>query len=90
MANDTSAKCDCASRFQVVIGDDASYDRAKKLLNAGRHPTFIGRDTVCRNARNGGLLIFRWQDSDVVMMQMPIRAVKFFRRSANSLNDKAI
>ena len=26
----------------------------------------------------------------MIMMQMPIRAVKFFRRSANSLNDKAI
>lgn len=38
------------------------YDRVKAILNAGRHPAFVGRDTVRRCANNGG--VFIWSDGD--------------------------
>lgn len=46
--------------YRVEVGrpNAADYARAKRLLNIGRHPTFVGRDMVARCARNGGLLFF--------------------------------
>jgi len=34
------------------------YDAFKKILNAGRHPTFIGREMYGRNCQNGGALFY--------------------------------
>lgn len=50
-----------------VLGRPEEYDRAKRILNAGRHPTFIGRDLVRRNARNGGLLFFLVGEQDAAV-----------------------
>ena len=47
-------------------GDE--YSRVKRLLNVGKHPTFIGRNMVERWAKNGGLLLFCWGDQDVGVM----------------------
>lgn len=57
----------------MVIGDAESYERAKRLLNAGKHPTFVGRDMVGRNAKNGGLLIFRVSGEDLGVMVVNAR-----------------
>ena len=34
------------------------YPAWKKIFDAGRHPAFIGRDTMMTNANNGGALFF--------------------------------
>lgn len=72
-------KCDCATSYTLVLGQATSsdYKRAKRILDRGKHPTFIGRDLVIGHARNGGLLIFRFQDVDV--------AVAVVNTSVNSL-----
>jgi len=57
--------CACARDYEVVIARESEYSRLKTLLNRGRHPTFVGRDMVERNARNGGALVFRFGGEDV-------------------------
>ena len=42
--------------FTIEIGAPQAYARAKSILNAGRHPVFIGPNMVARSARQGGLL----------------------------------
>jgi len=42
--------------LQVALGKTNEYDRAKGILNRGKHPTFIGKTMVQRNALQGGLL----------------------------------
>lgn len=44
--------------YRVEIGRLDEYERIKRLLNRGRHPTFIGRAMVARCTHNGGLLFF--------------------------------
>lgn len=39
----------------------------KKLLNVGRHPTFIGRNLVKRCAMNGGAFLVIFDDADVAV-----------------------
>jgi GNAT superfamily N-acetyltransferase len=51
-------KCDCASRFEVRLARKEDYPEWKKLLDAGKHPAFIGRDSMQRNAENGGALLY--------------------------------
>jgi GNAT superfamily N-acetyltransferase len=41
--------------WEPQLGRQAEYKRAKDLLNAGRHPTFIGRQMLSRCAEQGGL-----------------------------------
>jgi GNAT superfamily N-acetyltransferase len=48
--------CDCATGFVIRVGRGNEYRRAKRLLGVGRHPVFVGRDVVRRNALDGGLL----------------------------------
>jgi len=43
------------------------YERAKRLLDAGKHPTFIGRNLVARCAMNGGAFIFSAEGADVAV-----------------------
>ncbi|MGH9525657.1 MAG: hypothetical protein ACRD2F_03205 [Terriglobales bacterium] len=42
--------------WTVEIGAPGDYRRAKALLNAGRHPAFVGPGMVARAAAHGGLL----------------------------------
>ena len=53
--------------FTVHIGRDTEYKRAKTILNRGRHPAFIGKSLVCRNARNGGLIFFQVNGNDAAV-----------------------
>ena len=59
------------------LGRETEYDRAKAILNVGRHPTFIGRELVGRCARNGGLLFFtvNGEDAAVVIVNPKISAL---------------
>lgn len=50
--------CDCAARFEVRLARSHEYPAWKKVLDAGRHPAFIGQNTFARNATNGGALFY--------------------------------
>lgn len=60
-------ECDCSKRFLVRVGRTDEYRRAKKIFDKGTHPTFIGRSTVLRAARDGGLLFYTLGDQDVAV-----------------------
>lgn len=45
----------------------SEYARFKRVLNAASHPTFIGRETYGRNAREGGAFVFRLGGNDVAV-----------------------
>ena len=47
-----------------ILGRPTEYDRAHQIFNRGRHPTFIGRITVERNAVNGGLMFWQFGGKD--------------------------
>ena len=53
--------------IRVEIGRIDEYFRAKNILNKGKHPSFIGRDTVFRCATNGGLLFFFVDEQDAAV-----------------------
>jgi len=57
----------------MVLGRPDEYPRAKKLFDAGRHPTFIGPDMVARHASTGGLLFATWEGADVAVALMNVR-----------------
>lgn len=59
--------------FLVTLGRPDEYRRAKRLLDQGKHPTFVGRDTVTRQARQGGLLFARADDRDVAVAVVNVR-----------------
>lgn len=63
----TPSSCDCASRFLVRVGRTDEYRRAKRLLDQGKHPTFLGRQTVLRSAQDGGLLFYTLHGFDVAV-----------------------
>ncbi len=50
--------CDCAKAFEARLAREGDYKAFKKLLDQGKHPAFIGRDVFCRNAKNGGALLY--------------------------------
>lgn len=50
--------CDCAMRFDVRLARAIEYPAWKKILDAGRHPAFIGNSTMTQNANNGGALFY--------------------------------
>ena len=52
-----TSTCGCAEEVQITPLTSADYSRAKRLLNIGRHPTFIGRGTFARCALNGGCFV---------------------------------
>lgn len=56
-----------------MIGRTTEYKRAKTILNAGRHPTFIGRDMVCRNAVQGGLIFAVVNGTDAAVSVINVR-----------------
>jgi len=59
--------CTCATHLLVRGGRQGEYKAAKSLLNAGRHPAFIGRDVLVRNARNGGLFFAQHDGVDIAV-----------------------
>jgi GNAT superfamily N-acetyltransferase len=59
--------------YRVEVGRPDEYDRAKILLNAGKHPTFVGREIIARCARNGGLLFFVVEDKDAAVAAINTR-----------------
>lgn len=59
--------CDCARNLHVRLGRQNEYAAAKRILNVGRHPTFIGRGLVQRAATNGGLLFATHAGEDVAV-----------------------
>jgi GNAT superfamily N-acetyltransferase len=61
------------AELQVVLGRPDEYERAKRLLNQGRHPAFIGRGTVQRNAIQGGLLFAQVHGQDAAVALIGIR-----------------
>lgn len=67
--------CDCNIGFGLSVGspDRVSYKRMKRVLDLGKHPTFIGFDMSTHHARNGGLIIFTYQNKDVGVAMMNTR-----------------
>ena len=61
--------CDCATRFVVRLARADEYPMWKKILNAGRHPVFIGKDIMMRNSKNGGALFYAL-DGEVVAVSL--------------------
>lgn len=59
--------CTCATHLLVRGGRQSEYKAAKDLLNVGRHPAFIGRDTVSKSALNGGLFFAQYEGRDVAV-----------------------
>lgn len=58
------------------MGRPTEYERAKRLLNRGRHPGFVGRQLVTKAASNGGLFLFQTNGEDVgVAVMSPRRNV---------------
>lgn len=47
--------------------------RCKRVLTIGRHPTFVGRDMVARNAVNGGCVAFVVGDVDAAVALINVR-----------------
>ena len=43
------------------------YRRVKKILNAARHPTFLGRATISSCALNGGVNVYMLDGEDVAV-----------------------
>ena len=56
--NTSGQMCDCAQSFTVKLARADDYKMFKKILDIGRHPAFIGKDTMQRNAENGGSLFY--------------------------------
>lgn len=57
--------------FLAVQGRSYEYARAKSILNAGKHPTFIGKPLYARAALNGGAMFFTvdGRDAAVALIQ---------------------
>lgn len=60
-------RTEASSSVDVVVGRADEYERVKRILDKGRHPTFIGRTLVAHCAGNGGLLFFREDDEDAAV-----------------------
>ena len=58
-------RCGCAEGFEAVQAHADEYRRVKRILDRGKHPTFIGRNLVLRVTRNGGCTIFRFNGEDI-------------------------
>jgi len=58
-------RCECATRFKIEMGRREDYRRGKKLLNASRHPVFVGRRQAFECADQGGMLFATYEGEDV-------------------------
>ena len=66
-----TSRCRCYENFVVVPGRSGDYSRFKRVLDIGRHPTFIGREVVRRAVANGGVFIFQHAVEDAVGLVNP-------------------
>jgi GNAT superfamily N-acetyltransferase len=57
----------------VDLGRKTEYQRAKRLLDKGRHPTFIGRHTLERAADQGGLIFATHDGFDIAVAIIGVR-----------------
>lgn len=57
----------------VVVLRRAEYRRFKQVLNAARHPTFVGRDTFDNIAREGGAFVFCRDGEDIAVALVKTR-----------------
>lgn len=53
--------CPCSSRFDVRLARPSDYAAFKKLLDVGKHPAFIGKATMMRNASQGGAIFYEFE-----------------------------
>lgn len=49
------------------LAREEGYREFKHILDLGRHPAFIGRDTMQNNARNGGALFYDFHGAPVAV-----------------------
>jgi GNAT superfamily N-acetyltransferase len=61
--------CDCQSKFEIKLARGEAYGAFKKVLNIGKHPTFIGRSTFERASNNGGALFYEF-DGEIVAVTL--------------------
>lgn len=59
--------------FTVALGRPEDYPRMKQILNRGRHPTFVGRMSVARQAIQGGLLFCQVEGQDAGVAVINVR-----------------
>jgi N-acetylglutamate synthase-like GNAT family acetyltransferase len=59
--------CLCSSRFDVRLARESDYAAFKKLLDAGKHPAFIGKSTMMRNASQGGAIFYEFAGQRVAV-----------------------
>lgn len=57
-AEENILKCKCRVEFVVRLARQDEYAEFKRLLDVGKHPTFIGREMFSKNANNGGALFY--------------------------------
>lgn len=59
-------QCECATKYypEVLGANVDDYKRLRRLLDKGKHPTFIGFEMFRRKAENGGCIIFTFGDID--------------------------
>jgi hypothetical protein len=61
------SKCRCQSVFEIRLARKSDYKTFKHVLDKGRHPAFIGRDTFSGNADNGGALIYEYENEPIAV-----------------------
>jgi GNAT superfamily N-acetyltransferase len=59
--------CSCNRNFIVRLCRDEQYFVFKKQLDIGKHPTFIGRQMMMRNAKQGGALLYLYETEIVAV-----------------------
>ncbi len=59
--------------MRIELGRPHEYARAKRLLNAGKHPTFIGRRQMERAALQGGLIFAVTAEGDAAVALISTR-----------------
>lgn len=62
------------SELQPLLQEvTADYDRVKRIMSRARHPTFIGRDQVDRQTKNGGVIVWTMGGEDVAVSIVDVR-----------------
>jgi GNAT superfamily N-acetyltransferase len=59
--------CHCQSKVEIKLARGEEYSIFKKVLNVGRHPAFIGKKTMQRNANNGGALFYIFENKIIAV-----------------------
>lgn len=59
--------CNCAKNFNVRVARPTDYKSFKRILDIGKHPAFIGKDTMMRHADNGGALFFEFESDPIAV-----------------------